>query len=334
MLLQVCAKICNRLAAVSPILFKRTILFPILHPLLLVCVAGATQEGVVSNEAEVTRAVVLPLQLLASSPPSLPLLSLVQQSGYIMAILSLHAYLVTKAQSSGLISPCTTLCKLLLERDPAIPGAAVDLRRAMLFDTPRSFAPGGSGGVEVGEKQAANGSIEESLLGGLKSQLSAMQPESASNLTKESFEQLVALCMEEKELEGEIGSFENVSSENDVPERKRPNISRALTIAHSLELLSDCTKADKSTDPARPNPMSAGTAAMSRLLSDLFLQALSGYFAVSDDSPDEEYTEPPSVDKDMPDKEQCGAILLAMQSALPIPLLLADGNIAIMIVKY
>ena len=189
----------------------------------------------------------------------------------------------------------------------------------MLFEPPRSFAPGGNGGVEVREKQPSESvSIGENLLGGIKSQLLAMQPESASDLTKESFEQLVALCMEENEAK---------TVEGDESEPKRPNISRALMIAHTLEVLSDCGKGDKNADSGRPSQMSTATAALSRLLSDVFLQSLAGYFAISEELSSEEAAVLPSIDKGVLDREKCGAILLAMQSTLPIQLLLADGTL-------
>lgn len=315
MLLQVCSKICNRLAAVTPILFKKLILLPILQPLLNIGIRIDKAKGVISNEYAVARAVELPFQLLVSSPPSPQLLSLIQQTGYVYATLSLHAFLATKAQSSGLMVSCSALCKFLLERDPPIPEILTDLRRAMLCNPAHEFCMGSAGGIEIRNEFVTEKSASATLFGGMKSQLSALLPPFASDLTKESFEQLISLCMEQNEIYDRINEG-NITDDSGIGENAA-NISRALTMAHSFELLGDCNNSAAAKTVESP---------ISKLLSELFLTALSGYFRVNGSDHDRAPSEDVDLKDDERDRRQNGVMLLALQSTLPMPLLLSDGT--------
>lgn len=305
---------------------------PIVQPLLMIGGSIFSDGGaIVAQETDIARATELPLQLLSSSPPSPQLLTLLQQTGYIYPIISLHSYLATKALSSGLMASCRDVCKFLMERDPAIPGIAGDLIRAMLFEPPRKFCLGNSGGIEIREKGAKSDDDGYTmLLGGIKSQLSSLLPASASDITKESFEQMLSLCMEQSDQSFAVNELSGDRYKN-VNSFKSSSISRALEIAHSFELISSCSKDQGGTADASGN-------AISSLLSDIFLQSMAGYFDFKSNESDcasgaaSSSSAVGGVSTSV-DREQHGIILLALQSTLPTTLLLADGIKIIQLLK-
>ena len=328
-----CAKLCNRLATVSPIMLKKTILLPLIAPILNISATNTSPDSkVISTEASVERSVVLVLQLLSLAPPERKLLELLIRTGYIFALLSLHGYLISEDKVSGLLSPCRMICRLFLDRDPSLSGIADEILRAMLQSSENKFVPGGSGGVEIKRGCSIEPDKSNPLLGSIKYQLSSLQPPSSSQLNKESFDQLVALCMEQLEHDIDSPDIVDSTSKLSISQTKHSlnsfSISRAVSIASALGDICDLNSLDKSSK--RTGDFNSA----SNLISNIFIRGLSGYLTPQTENSAADNAPNMSIrNANSKIREQSGIVLLALQSTLPMPMLLSDGEKIINVLK-
>jgi hypothetical protein len=348
-LLNICVNICIRLCIASPQLCQSIIIRPILNPLLMIdspldaWVGGSMPLGTVVaddillvTEDELTRSLMLTLQLLTATPPESKLVSLFINCGALRSFFKLHSFLCSNALTCMLRVPCATVCNVLLTRNLGNPRIINEVINCMVHDTINYFCCGPSAGIEIRASTSNNRSRGSTETVALTSFSTKSFPRfkccDFDDVTRSSYDQLAEIFSGLQLLNHVDLSDNDYEPEKSVDflnfESKLNFISASLTCAYSLHLIfeSDTLLSGFDNGCGKSQAESQG----SLYLSALFGNVLHGYlinsykFGLQQSSSSVNLTG--DINSCNLSTESYGIILLCLQSCIPMSVMLANGN--------
>jgi hypothetical protein len=282
--------------------------------------------GVLADEVSMKRCVEVCYHLIKIVPPSLQLLQVLHRSGLMLCVFSLHSFLVSEGFVSWLRRPCAEICKFLVDQDILVSSVADDLQTLMLIRPVNIFHLGSMGGVEVllgdrGNKLQdilSEGVEENELLSILRGPSKFVKASDSlggeSELANESLNHLSSLYHQLKNINGADTSSKRSSGEL---------IPKAIAVAKSIGCLFEDSDAKLDQGGGRTD---ATKQTGSAVASALFMRALESFAG----TPNSTSSTPVSAAMG---KSQSGIVLLALQSHVPIHVMLANGVSIIRLMK-